>query len=128
MSAVIKVSLRTTKGKPLNRRKFDWKKLESQEIKDEFKIKLSNRFQHLPLIESITERYDEFEKATYSVARVVLGKKPLTGLPSWVSKRKINGDYVIRPKETLSSPNHKHLKGGSRNSIRSLTNPTNTTR
>ena len=99
MSAVIKVSLRTTKGKPLNRRKFDLKKLERQEIKDEFKIKLSNRFRRLPLIESITERYDEFEKATYSVAREILGKKPPTGLPSWVSKWKI--DYVIRPKETI---------------------------
>ena len=86
VSAVIKVSLRTTKGKPLDRRKFDWKKLECQDTKDEFKIKLSNRFQHLPLIESITERYDEFEKATYSVANEVLGKKLPTGLPNWVSK------------------------------------------
>ena len=92
MGAVIKVSLRTTKGKPLNRLKFGWKKLESQEIKDEFKIKLSNRFQHLSLIESITERYDEFEKAIYSVASEVLGKTSY-----WLTKLRIKRNRRSTP-------------------------------
>jgi len=86
VSAVVKISLRTTKDKPLDRRKFNWKKLDTQEIKDEFKIKLSNRFENLAHIEFITERYDEFEKATCSVADEVLGKHLPTGLPNWVSK------------------------------------------
>ena len=86
LSATIKVSLRTTRGKPLNRQKYNWKKLEQQEIKNEFQIKISNRFANITQIELITEYYIAFEKATCSVALEVLGKRVQTGLPSWVSK------------------------------------------
>ena len=88
MSATVKVSLRTTKGNPLDRRKFNWTKLEYQATKKEFKIKLFNRFEDLPLtlIESITEIYNAFENATKDVDNEVLGKRLPTGLPIWISR------------------------------------------
>ena len=46
------------------RQKYNWMKLESQQVKDEFQLKLSNRFTDILHIESITERYDVFENTT----------------------------------------------------------------
>ena len=49
------------------RQKYNWMKLESQQVKDEFQLKLSNRFTDILHIESITERYDVFENTTREV-------------------------------------------------------------
>ena len=44
LSVVLKSSLRTSKGKPCRRPKFNWKKLQAPSAKHQFQIELSNRF------------------------------------------------------------------------------------
>ena len=78
LSVLLSTSLRTTKGKPCKRPKFDWKKLQDAHIKNKFQIELSNRFQilqHDNPSTPITERYDLFEKAVEDVAEKVVGKR-----------------------------------------------------
>jgi hypothetical protein len=87
LSATIKVSLRTTKGKPCNRKKFNWKRLADPQVKQEFQLKLANRFAALQDDEPITARYDQFESTTSSIAEEVVGKRAPTGLPNWVSSK-----------------------------------------
>jgi len=84
LSTYIKVSLQTTKGKPCSRNKFNWKRL--AEVKNEFQLKLANRFAALTEIETISDRYNYFESATRSAAAKVIGIRTTNGLPNWVSR------------------------------------------
>ena len=90
LSILLTTSLRTSKGKPCKRPKFDWKKLKDADTKHEFQIELSNRFKELRCDDTstpITERYDQFEKAVADVAEKVVGKRKPCGMPSWVSDK-----------------------------------------
>jgi len=91
LSIRLVTSLRTTKGKPCKRPKFNWWKLqEDAHIKSQFQIELSNQFQALQIDNTstpITERYESFEKAVEEVAEKVIGKRKPCGLPSWVSNK-----------------------------------------
>ena len=83
-------SLRTTKGKPCRRPKFDWKKLQNTSIREQFQLELSNRFEALQCDDTsipITQRYHQFEKAVSEVAEHVVGKHRRCGMPSWVTDR-----------------------------------------
>ena len=78
-------SLRTTKGKPCKRPKFNWKKLQDATTREQFQLELSNRFEALQcnnLSTPITERYDLFENAVSEVAEKVVGKCKPCGMPS----------------------------------------------
>ncbi|KAI8514995.1 hypothetical protein Bbelb_075860 [Branchiostoma belcheri] len=90
LSVMLVSSLRTSKGKPCRRPKFNWKKLRTAETKKEFQVELSNRFQGLAFDDAstpITKRYGQWEKAVAETAEKVVGKCKPTGAPSWVSER-----------------------------------------
>ena len=90
LSILLTTSLRTSKGKPCKRPKFNWKKLQDADTKHKFQIELSNRFKELHCDDCstpITERYDQFEKAVAEVADKVVGKCKPCGMPSWVSDK-----------------------------------------
>ena len=90
LSILLTTSLRTSKGKPCKRPKFNWKKLQDADTKHKFQIELSNRFKELHCDDCstpITERYDQFEKAVAEVADKVVGKRKPCGMPSWVSDK-----------------------------------------
>ena len=83
-------SLRTTKGKPCRRPKFDWKKLQDSNVKQQFQVELSNRFKTLQCSDTtipITERYEQFVNAVTEVATKVVGKPNPCGMPKWVSDK-----------------------------------------
>ena len=88
LSIVLKASLRTSRGKPCKRPKFNWKKLQNPSTKLQFQIELANRFQVLQETDStsITERYTLFEEAVGVVADEVVGRRTPCGLPSWVTE------------------------------------------
>ncbi len=94
MSIRLATSLRTSKGKPCKRPKFNWKKLQDPAIKQQFQLELqlSNRFQALSMdvTHPISDRYASFETTVQEVAEKVVGKKEPCGLPSWVSDRTIS--------------------------------------
>ena len=90
ISICLITSLRTTKGKPCKRPKFNWKKLQDQGTKEAFQLELSNRFQALTALDDtadITERYEAFATTVQEVAEEVLGKHKPQGLPGWVSQK-----------------------------------------
>ncbi len=72
-------SLRTSKGKPCKRPKFNWKKLQDPATKQHFQLELSNRFHALSMdvTKPISDRYVSFETTVQEVA-----KKEPCGLPS----------------------------------------------
>ena len=85
-------SLRTTEGKPFNRPKFDWKKLQVTSVRDDFQLQLSNRFQALQCNDTsvpISQRYQQFELAVSEVAEEVVGKCKHCSIPSWVTDETI---------------------------------------
>ncbi|XP_038063142.1 uncharacterized protein LOC119733848 [Patiria miniata] len=84
-------SLRTSKGKPCKRPKFNWKKLQDPVTREMFQLELSNRFQVLNVEDtpSLTDRYAHFETAVKEVAETVVGKRETCGMPSWVSDKTI---------------------------------------
>ena len=88
VSIDLKASLRTSKGKPCKRPKFNWQKLRDPSTKCQFQIELSNRFQALQdaASTSITERYGVFEKAVETVAEEVVGRRNACGMPNWVTE------------------------------------------
>ena len=55
LSILLTTSLRTSKGKPCKRPKFDWKKLKDADTKHEFQIELSNRFKELRCDDTSTQ-------------------------------------------------------------------------
>ena len=71
VSIALKASLRTSKGKPCKRLKFNWKKLQTPSAKHQFQIKLSNRFKALQETDSIsvTERYSLFEEVVVQLQK-----------------------------------------------------------
>ena len=87
VSIRLAASLRTSKGKPCKRPKFNWKKLQDLDTKEEFQLELTNRFQVLSMDDAtpISDRYETFETAVREVAEEVIGKQKPCGLPSWVS-------------------------------------------
>lgn len=91
VSILLVASLRTSKGKPCKRPKFNWKKLQDHATKEEFQLELSNRFQVLNMDDTspISDRYEIFETTVREVAEEVIGKQEPCGLPSWVSDRTI---------------------------------------
>ena len=92
VSILLLCSLRTTKGKPFSRPKFDWSKLQDAATRDQFQIELSNRFKTLQCNDTsapITERYKEFEHAVSEVAERVVVKRRRHGLPNWVTSKTI---------------------------------------
>ena len=92
VSILLLCSLRTTKGKPFSRPKFDWSKLQDAATTDQFQIESSNRFKTLQCNDTsvpITERYKEFEHAVSEVAERVVGKRKPRGLPNWVTNKTI---------------------------------------
>ena len=93
VSILLATSLRTNKGKPCKRPRFNWQKLQDPGTREQFQLELSNRFQALSLTDdslNITQRYESFETAVREVAEEVVGKKEPNGLPSWVSEKTIN--------------------------------------
>jgi exonuclease III len=93
VSITLVCSLRTTKGKPCNRQKFDWKKLQDVPTRELFQLELSKRFETLQCQDTstpITQRYGEFEQAVAEIAEKVVGKRTSCGLPGWVTDRTIN--------------------------------------
>ena len=71
VSILLLCSLRTTKGKPFSRPKFNWRKPQDAATREQFQIELSNRFVALQCNDTsapITERYKEFEHAVSEVA------------------------------------------------------------
>ncbi|XP_072036972.1 craniofacial development protein 2-like [Amphiura filiformis] len=91
LSIRLHTSLRTTKGKPCKRPKYNWKKLLHAPTKNRFQIELSNRFQVLQCDDNdqspISERYEMFEKVVEEVAEEVVGKCSPCGMPSWVTDK-----------------------------------------
>jgi len=88
----IVVSLRTSKGKPCKRPKFNWCKLQNPQTREDFQLELSNRFQALSFMDDsadITERYESFETSVREAAEKVVGKRQSSGLPSWVSEETV---------------------------------------
>ena len=78
VSILLATSLRTRKGKPCKRSKFNWRKLQDPTTREEFQLELSNRFQALSMTDdstNITERYESFETAVREVAEKVVGKR-----------------------------------------------------
>ena len=76
LSVLLTTSLRTSKGKPCKRPKYNWKKLQDSNTKHEFQIELSNRLEELNCDDTttpITDRYDQFEKVVAEVAEKVVG-------------------------------------------------------
>ena len=49
VSILLVTSLRTNKGNPCKRPKFNWRKLQDQRTREKFQLELSNRFQALHL-------------------------------------------------------------------------------
>ena len=92
LSVVLKSSLRTSKGKPCRRPKFNWKKLQAPSAKHQFQIELSNRFKVLQETDSvsITERYNLFEEAVGAATEEVVGRRTPCGMPSWVSEETLH--------------------------------------
>ena len=92
VSIRLATSLRTSKGKPCKRPKFNWKMLQDTATKQAFQLELSNRFQVLSMDDTqpISTRYEAFETTVREVAEEVIGKKEPCGLPSWVSDRTIS--------------------------------------
>ena len=106
VSILLATSLRTRKGKPCKRPKFNWRKLQDPTTREEFQLELSNRFQALSMTDdstNITERYESFETAVREVAEKVVGKREPCGLPSWVS------DKTIRLKTERDEANRKYI-------------------
>ena len=92
LSIRLVTSLRTSKGKPCKRPRFNWKNLQDPAIKEAFQLELSNRFQVLTMLDDtidITERYESFATTVKEVAEEVLGKQKRQGLPSWVSQETV---------------------------------------
>jgi len=88
ISILLVASLRTTKGKPCKRPKFNWRKLQDAPTKVKFQLELKNRFETLGCNDTaapISERYERFEHVVEEVAEYVVGKLHHNGLPSWVS-------------------------------------------
>jgi len=111
VSITLKTSLRTSKGKPCKRPKFNWKKLQDPATREEFQLELSNRFNALKTdnTSTITERYREFETTVKEVAEKVVGKCKPCGMPSWVSeatkKLKVERDQA-KIKYSISKSRH----------------------
>ena len=106
VSILLATSLRTRKGKPCKRPKFNWRKLQDPTTREEFQLELSNRFQALSMTDdstNITERYESFETAVREVAEKVVGKREPCGLPSWVS------DKTIRLKTERDEAKRKYI-------------------
>ena len=85
-------SLRTTKGKPLSRPKFDWKKLQVTSVRDDFQLQLSSRFYALQFNDTsvpIFQWYQQFKLAVSEVAEEVVGKCKPCGMPSFVTDKTI---------------------------------------
>ncbi|XP_068756758.1 uncharacterized protein [Montipora capricornis] len=85
----LKKSLRSNKKTTCKRPKFNWKKLQNPDIKDEFQHELSNRLESLALDDQpidLSERYESLETTERDVAEDVLGKQETHGLPSWLSE------------------------------------------
>ena len=79
-------SLRTTKGKPLDRPKFNWKKLQVTFVRDDFQLEMSNRFQVFQCNDTsvpISLRYQQFQHTVSEVAEEVVGIKTQT---MWYAK------------------------------------------
>ena len=55
MSTSIKVSLRTMKGKRCNCKTFYWKRLAEPQVKEDFQLKVANRFAVLAETETVTD-------------------------------------------------------------------------
>ena len=98
-----KSALRTSRGKPCSRVKFNWNKWRDSTIREQYQIELSNKFSVLQVADSsvpISQRYDAFENAVHEVAERLVGKHPPCGIPSWVSdetiKRKEDRDKAKR--------------------------------
>ena len=89
LSVALKASLRTSRGKPCKRAKFNWKNLQDNATRSQFQIELSNRFQVLQdtATTSITEKYNIFVSAVESSAEEVLGRRRPCGMPSWVTDK-----------------------------------------
>ena len=106
-------SIRTSKGKPCKRPKFDWRKLQEPDTKHHFQIELSNRFEGLKFDDTatpITERYNQLEKAVAEVAEKVVGKRKPCGMPSWVT------DQTLRLREERDRAKKKYLLAKTRKS------------
>ena len=106
VSILLATSLRTSKGKPCKRPKFNRRKLQDPTTREEFQLELSNRFQALSANDdsiNITERYESFETAVREVAEKVVGKREACGLPSWVS------DETIRLKTERDEAKKKYI-------------------
>ena len=72
VSILLATSLRTSKGKPCKRPKFNWRKLQDARTRKEFQLELSNQFQALSMTEdsiNITDRYESFETAVKKSCR-----------------------------------------------------------
>lgn len=113
VSITLVCSLRTTKGKPCKRPKFDWKKLKDAATRERFQIELSNRFETLQcndISTPITERYELFENAVSDVAEKVVGKRRPCGMPSWVT------DKTIQLKTERDEAKRRYLLSKSRQS------------
>ncbi len=109
-------SLRTSKGKPCRRPRFNWRKLHDPVTKEAFQLELSNRFQVLKLDDNsinITERYESFDTAVREVAEKVVGKTESCGLPTWVSdktvKLKLERDKAKKKFSVSKSPKSREL-------------------
>ena len=93
LSIRLVTSLRTSKGKPCKRPKFDWKKLQDPAVKHTFQRELLNRFQVLNLSDGpvdISERYEFFKISVKEAADKVVRKRKRSGLPSWESPKTIS--------------------------------------
>ncbi|XP_078586049.1 uncharacterized protein LOC144867902 [Branchiostoma floridae x Branchiostoma japonicum] len=90
LSVLLVTSLRTSKGKPCRRPKFNWRKLREAHTREVFQMELSNRFEALKCDEvssPITERYACWEKTVAETAEKVVGRCKSCGMPSWVSAK-----------------------------------------
>ena len=90
VSILLVTSLRTSKGNPCRRPKFNWRKLQDQRTREEFQLELSNRFQALHLTDVSVERYKSFETTVREDTEKVVDKREPRGLPSWVSDKTIH--------------------------------------
>ena len=95
VTILLVTSLRTNKGKPRKRPKFNWRKLQDQRTREEFQLELSNRFQALHLTDvsvDITERYKSksFQTTVREDTKKVVGIREPCGLPTWVSDKTIH--------------------------------------
>ena len=92
VSIKLVASLRSTKGKPCKRPKYNWGKLRDAETRKLFQVELANRFEALQCNDTskpISERYELFENTVSEAAEKIVGKKKPCGLPSWVTDKTI---------------------------------------